>query len=79
MKKKVNVNFAAGVILLVAGVAVLAYGIYLYNVSRQSLGSALGKMFTGKSKDETTAIVTIIAGGASTLLGAFLAFARGRR
>lgn len=76
MNKKLNMSFVAGVCLLVAGIAVLAYGIFMYNESRQSLGGAIGKLFNKRTSDETTAIVTMIAGGAAALLGAFLAFGR---
>jgi hypothetical protein len=77
MKKKLNINFAIGVGLLVAGIAVLVYGIYLYNESRQSLGGAIGKLIKKRTEGENTAIITMIAGGAAGMLGAFLAFVRG--
>jgi len=67
-----------GLILLVAGVAVLIYGIYAYNGAKASLGNALGKLFTGRSRAETNAVVEMIAGGAGVVLGLVLILARGR-
>ncbi|GAB1482217.1 hypothetical protein MASR2M78_10320 [Treponema sp.] len=77
MKK--GIGGIIGVLLLVAGIAVASYGIYEYNAAQQSLGNALGKMFTGKSNAESNAIIMIIAGAASALVGAFLSFSGRRR
>jgi hypothetical protein len=79
MKKQTNNTFMLGVLIGVIGLAVLVFGIYQYNTVRQSLGNALGKLFKGSSKQETLAIVEMIAGGGLALVGAFLAFARRKR
>jgi len=76
--KKSDAMLLLGLILLVAGVAVLIYGIYAYNGAKASLGNALGKLFTGRSRDETNAVVEMIAGGAGAVLGLVLILARGR-
>jgi hypothetical protein len=76
--KKSDALLLLGLILLVAGAAVLIYGIYAYNGAKASLGSALGKLFTGRSRDETNAVVEMIAGGAGAVLGLVLILARGR-
>ncbi len=68
-----------GAVLLVAGIAVAAYGYYEYSAAQQSIGNMVGKVFTGKSEAETRAVVMMIAGGAGAVLGAFLALMGRRR
>lgn len=77
--KKTDALLLLGLILLVAGIAVLIYGIYAYNGAKASLGNALGKLFTGRSKEETNAVIEMIAGGAGAVVGLALLLARGWR
>jgi hypothetical protein len=77
--KKSDALLLLGLVLLVAGVAVLIYGIYAYNGAKASLGNALGKLFTGRSKEETGAVIEMIAGGAGAVVGLALLLTRGRR
>ena len=74
--KRSDVRLLAGIILLVAGAVVLVYGITQYNNAHASLGNALGKLFTGKSQQENTAIVEMVAGGAAAVVGLVLAVSR---
>ncbi len=59
-----------GVIILVLGLAALAFGYYQYQSATSSLGNAIGKVFTGKSQAETQAVLIMIGGGAAALVGA---------
>jgi hypothetical protein len=77
--RRSNARLVFGLVLLVAGAAVLVYGIIQYNDVRASLGNALGKLFTGKSPAEDQAIVEMVAGGAAALVGLILLVARRRR
>ena len=79
MRKQAGNSMVFGVLIAVIGLAVLVFGIYQFNVARESLGNALGKLIKGSSKQETVAIVEMIAGGALALLGVFLAFGRRKR
>jgi hypothetical protein len=78
MKKSESI-FLAAIVFLVAGAAVLVYGIFSFDAARHSLGNAIGKLFTGGSQRESTAIVEMIGGGAGVLIGLVLLFARGRK
>ena len=78
--KKSDTLFLVGLVLLVAGAAVLIYGIVAYNNAHSSLGNALGKLLTGKSEAETRAVIEMIAGGAAGVVGlAVLLFRRRAR
>jgi len=79
MKKRTNSASMIGILIAMIGLALLIFGIYQFNTARQSLGNALGKLFKGSSRQETLAIVEMIAGGALALVGAFLAFGRRKR
>jgi hypothetical protein len=76
--RKTNALLLLGLVLLVAGVALLIYGITAYNEARASLGNALGKLFTGRSKEETRAVIEMIGGGAAAVVGLALLLTRGR-
>jgi len=78
MKKSESV-FLAAVVLLVAGAAVLVYGIIAFDSARHSLGNAIGKLISGGSQRESMAIVEMIAGAAGALIGLVMLFFRGRR
>lgn len=58
-----------GLILLVAGIAVGAYGGYEYYSAQQSLGNKITKVFTGTTKVEQQSVYLMIGGGAAALLG----------
>ncbi len=77
--RKSNAALVFGLILLVAGAAVLVYGIIAYNDVRSSLPNAVGKLFTGKSAAEDQAVVEMIAGGAVALVGLVFLIAPRRR
>jgi hypothetical protein len=79
--KRSNTLLVLGLILLVAGAAVLVYGIISYNSVRGTLGNAVGKLFTGRSAAEDQAMIEMIAGGAAALLGLVFLIVprRGRR
>ncbi len=76
--KKSDVLLLAGMVLAVAGAAVLIYGIVTYNNVRASVGNALGKLLTGRSPGENEAVIEMIAGGAAAVLGAACILFRGR-
>jgi hypothetical protein len=67
--KKADALFLVGLVLLVAGAAVLIYGIVAYNNAHSSLGSTLGKLLTGRSEAENRAVIEMIAGGAAGVVG----------
>jgi hypothetical protein len=72
-------NFTIGIILLIAGLAALAFGYYLYDSAHASL-TTIGKKLIGKtSAAETRAIAVMAAGGVVALAGAYLAFFRRSR
>jgi len=76
---KRNAGSLLGILVLAAGAAALVFGYYEYQAAQQSLGNAVGKLFTGKSSAETRAVIVMIAGGAGVLLGAFMSFGGRRR
>ena len=77
--KKSEFFFLIAIILLVAGAAVLVYGIIAFDSARSSLGNKLEKLVTGSSQRETQAIIEMIAGGAVAVIGLALLFLRGRK
>ena len=80
MKRSSNILFIVGLVLLIAGAAVLVYGIINYNDVRKALGPSLVKAFTGSSTEEQQAIIYMAAGGGAALLGLiFLLSPRFRR
>lgn len=58
-----------GLILLIAGIAVLAIGAYQYYDAGQSLGGKISGVFNKMSKEQTNAIYLMIAGGAGAVVG----------
>jgi hypothetical protein len=75
--KKSDALVLVGLVLLVAGAAVLIYGIVEYNNAHSSLGGTLGKLLTGRSEAENRAVIEMIAGGAAGVIGlAVLLFRR---
>jgi hypothetical protein len=77
--KKADALFLVGLVLLVAGVAVLIYGIVAYNSANASIGNTLGKLLTGRSEAENQAVTEMIAGGAAAVIGIAVLLFRGRR
>jgi hypothetical protein len=76
--RRSNAFFVLGLLLLVAGAALLVYGIIQYKNVSASLGNALGKLIKGSSAEENKTIIEMIAGGAGALLGIVLLFSGGR-
>jgi hypothetical protein len=78
--KRSYLKLIIGVVIFVAGAAVLVYGYVTYNDVHASLGSALSRAFTGSSKDEQTAVIEMIVGGAVAVIGlAVMLIPAGRR
>ena len=77
--KKADALFLVGIILLVAGAAVLIYGIVAYNNAHSSIGNTLGKLLTGRSQAENQAVIEMIAGGAAAVIGFVVLAFRGQR
>jgi hypothetical protein len=77
--KKADALFLVGLILLVAGAAVLIYGIVEYNNVHSSIGNTLGKLLTGRSQAENQTVLEMIAGGAAVVIGLAVLLLRGRR
>jgi hypothetical protein len=77
--KRNDSRLLAGLILLVIGAAVLAYGIIGYNNARASLGGAIQRLVNGSSSEERTAIIEIICGAAVAVIGIVLVLARRTR
>ena len=76
--KRSDALLLLGLVLVVAGAAVLLYGIVDYNNVRASVGNVLGRIITGRSADENRAVIEMIAGGAGAVLGVALVLFRGR-
>jgi hypothetical protein len=76
--KKSDALLLLGMVLAVAGAAVLIYGIVTYNSVRASVGNTLGKLLTGRSPGENQAVIEMIAGGAAAVLGTAFILFRGR-
>lgn len=78
--KNRNSRLLAGLILLVIGAAVFAYGVIAYDNARGSLGGALQKIFRGGSTEENQALIEMVAGAAVAVIGiVFMATRRGSR
>jgi hypothetical protein len=65
-----------GLVLLGAGIVVLAYGAYQYYDAAQSLGGGIAKVFKKLSKEQIKDIYIMIAGGAAAIVGYFLSRSR---
>jgi hypothetical protein len=76
--KHVNLFFVIGLVLAVGGAALLVFGIVGYNDAKASVIDAIGKVLSGRSQAETTAIAEMVGGGAAALIGLVLILARGR-
>lgn len=77
--KRSEGKFLVGLVVLVAGAAVLVYGMIAYNNARASLGGALGKLLTGSSTAENQSVIEMIVGGAAAVVGLALMVFRGKR
>jgi uncharacterized membrane protein YidH (DUF202 family) len=67
-------TFVLGIVLLVAGAALLAFGYYQYDQAQSSLAT-IGKKLIGKTSAAVTqSILMMVGGGIAALAGAFLAF-----
>jgi hypothetical protein len=76
--KHTNLFFVIGLVLAVGGAALLVFGIVGYNDAKASVINAIGKVLSGRSRAETTAIAEMVGGGGAALIGLVLMFARGR-
>jgi hypothetical protein len=78
-----STRLLAGLVLLVAGAALFAYGLIAYDHARSLLGGAIhgiNKFFGTTSQAEQQAIIEMAAGGAAAVLGlVFLLSGRRRR
>jgi len=70
--KKRNVFSIIGIILLVAGVAALVYGLTTYTQLQDDIANRFAKAISGSSNQETQALYITIAGGAGILVGLIL-------
>ncbi len=77
--KNSNSRLLAGLILLVLGAAVFAYGLIAYNGDKSSLGSSIQRAFNGRSAIEQQALIEMIAGAAVALVGLVLLVTRRAR
>lgn len=77
--KRTDSRLLAGLILFVIGAAVFAYGIITYSSDKASLGSSFERVFVGSSSVEQQAVIEMIAGGATALIGLILLLTRRRR
>jgi hypothetical protein len=76
--KSANLFFIVGLVLAVAGAALLVVGIVGYNDAKASVVNAIGKVLSGRSQAESTAIGEMVGGGAAAVIGLVLLL-RGRR
>ena len=78
-----NGRLLGGLILLVIGVVIFAYGLIEYDRARALLGGAvhgINKLFGTTSKAEQQALIEMVAGGAAAVVGlALLLVRRGSR
>jgi hypothetical protein len=74
-----NAFFIIGLVLLIAGAAVLVFGIIAYNDASKALGPSISKAFTGSSQEERQALMLMLAGGGGALLGFIILLATRRR
>lgn len=79
MKSKKDTLGLIGLMVLVVGVVVLIYGAYLFVGARQGLGGFLVKNLKLKTEALKQAYLYLGCGAAGVLVGAYLAFLRGRR
>jgi LPXTG-motif cell wall-anchored protein len=74
-----NGLFIIGLVLLIAGAAVLVYGIIQYSNVTKALIPSVMKSIAGSSDEEKQAVTLMIVGGAGALLGFFLLVVSRRR
>jgi hypothetical protein len=79
VKKKSSLHLIIGLVILVAGAAVLVYGYVAYTDVRASFGGALAHAITGGSKAETQSVIEMICGGALVVIGLGVMLLLGRR
>ena len=78
-RKSGNGLFTIGIVLLIAGLAALAFGYYRYDAAQSSLAT-IGKKLIGKTSSAVAESIAIMAaGGVSALAGVFLSFYRRSR
>ena len=74
-----QVNLLIGIILLAAGIAAAAYGIYVYSNLQNSVMNTLEKAFVGSTEGETQAFIFIGAGAVAAVLGIVLVAGKKKR
>ncbi len=77
MKK--NLFSIIGIILLVAGVTALVYGLTTYTQLQDDIANRFAKAISGSSNQETQALYITITGGAGILVGLILMIANRKK
>ncbi|MBN2049729.1 MAG: DUF3185 family protein [Spirochaetales bacterium] len=73
--RKRSVFTILGVILMIAGVAALVYGLTTYNALQNDIANRFTKAIAGSSEKENQALYVSIVGGVGVLAGLVLVFA----
>ena len=68
-----------GIVLLAAGIAAAAYGVYTYQNLQNSVGNTINKFLSGRTEGETEAFIYMAAGGISAILGVVLLVQKKKR
>ncbi|QQO09317.1 DUF3185 family protein [Breznakiella homolactica] len=67
-----NMKKIVGLVVLIVGVAVLAYGIYQFVEIRQSLAGKISGMFNKQTDGQVQSIIMMVAGGVAAAAGLFI-------
>ena len=76
---KNQVSLLIGIVLLAAGIAAAAYGIYMYSSLQDAVMNTLEKAFTGSTEGETQAFIFIGAGAVAAVLGLVLVLGKKKK
>ena len=77
--KKRSVFSVIGVILIIAGVAALVYGLTTYTQLQDDIANRFAKAISGSSDQETQALYITIAGAAGVVVGLVLLIANRKK